>query len=186
MDAVAEENDSQIDSKKKGPPTTSSAHLFGKWFSWLFFAALGVGTSFFAYEYLLNRVDREICVQVQKRIQEQFPQCHVSVGRAHLDPGRGIIVEDISLAIPSKQGLEQAVFIRRLNGFGVIDLPDLLSDRIPVKHWDVTGLELSLWKEKGRWAIQEIIPKEFRSTNPFELTISEGTVRLRELSLIHI
>lgn len=179
MDAVAEENPSQIEPKKKGP-TTSSTHLFGKWLSWLFFGALGVATSFFVYEYLLNRVDREIRVQVQKRIQEQFPQCHVSVGRAHLDPGRGIIVEDISLAIPSKQGSEQAVFIRRLKGLGVIDLPDLLSDRIPVKHWDVTGLELSLWKEKGRWAIQDIIPKQFRSTLPFEVTISEGTVRLRE------
>lgn len=174
MEAVAEEKSS---SKQQASSVVSTA---GKWFSWLVFAALGVGTSFFAYEYLLSHVDREICSRVLQRFQADFPNCRVSVGRAHLDPGRGIIIEDITLSIPSKGGIKQAVYIRRLNGIGTIDIPDLLSKKIPIHSWEVTGLELTLWKENGRWAIQELLPKQQDAMNPCDITIREGLIRLKE------
>jgi hypothetical protein len=125
MEAVAE------DQRKPKSPSSSQPSGLSRWFGWLVFAALGVGTSFFAYEYLLNRVDREICDHVLAKFQSEFPHCRVAVGRAHLDPGRGIIIEDVSLSIPSKNGSKQAVYIRRLNGVGTIDIPDLLSEKTP-------------------------------------------------------
>lgn len=173
MDAVA-------DDKKNSKRPSSNSSSIGRWFSWLVFAALGAGTSFFAYEYFLNHVDREICAHVLARFQAEFPQCQVSVGRAHLDPGRGIIIEDVSLSIPSKEGTRKAIFIRRLQGSGVIDIPDLLAEKIPIRSWEVTGLELSLWKEEGRWAIQKALPNSKRKMDPCDIIIREGLIRLRE------
>jgi hypothetical protein len=106
MEAVAE-------SKAKAESKLSQAGMASRWLSWLVFAALGVVTSFFAYEYLLNHVDREIRQHILRRFQADFPNCRVAVGRAHLDPGRGIVIEDVSLSIPTESGSQQAVFIRR-------------------------------------------------------------------------
>jgi len=174
MEAVAE------DQRKPKSPSSSQPSGLSRWFGWLVFAALGVGTSFFAYEYLLNRVDREICDHVLAKFQSEFPHCRVAVGRAHLDPGRGIIIEDVSLSIPSKNGSKQAVYIRRLNGVGTIDIPDLLSEKLPIHSWEVTGLELSLWKENGRWAFAGLLPQHKSNMKPCDITIRDGMIRLKE------
>jgi hypothetical protein len=173
MEAVAE-------SKAKTHNKTSQSGLARRCFSWLVFAALGVITSFFAYEYLLNHVDREIRQHVLRRFQADFPNCRVAVGRAHLDPGRGIVIEDVSLSLPTESGSQQAIFIRRLKGVGTIDIPDLFSPKIPIQRWEVLGLDLSLWKVNGRWAIQNFLPEHKSAFSPCDISIREGTIRFKE------
>jgi hypothetical protein len=177
MEAVADKSTSQqvLPPKEQKSQRTSSA---GRWVSVLFFAILGVVTSFFAYEYFLNHIDREIRVQVLKRLRAEFPESVITVGRAHLDPGRGVAIEDLSISIPYKSGTKRAIFVRRLYAVGLIDIPDLIAKKISISKLELDGLELTLWKENNNWAIGSLIPKKFGSVEPCDIVFRDGEIRL--------
>lgn len=177
MEAVAEDSINSKQLKDLGKRKSKGAATpLG---SLLFFAALGVLTSFLGYEYLLNRVDRELCKQVVIRLQKLYPDKQISVGRAHLDPGRSLIVEDISISTKSAEGWRKVLTVRQLRGKGLIDLPDLLAQKLPITKWEVEGIELLVWRERDRWSYSDMIPSHRGYLNPCDVEVKNGTIRLQ-------
>jgi hypothetical protein len=179
MEAFAENSDSSEPVTAATPSRSRASKGHGSSFTnLLVFALLGFLTSFLGYEFVLNRVDSEIRDKVQQTLQNHYRGKLIHVGRAHLDPGRALIVEDITVSTKSPEGWREVFAIRRMVGRGVVDLPDLISKKLPIEKWEIEGLNLTLWRQGEKWSAEDLLPLPHLSNSACEIDIKDGNFRL--------
>ncbi|MDZ4848276.1 MAG: AsmA-like C-terminal region-containing protein [Pirellulaceae bacterium] len=145
-------------------------------FVWLLLLTLvSLGT----YHYLHSRVDTTLRNTVLKLIAARFPNHLVALDSAHLEPGRGVLLEGLAIALPTSDGPRVIVRVPRLIARGDIQLLGLIQRDIPIERVYLDAVDLTLWPlPDGRTSLEtlsssSIIPKDLPP-----IDIKRGLIRI--------
>ena len=147
-------------------------------FVWLLLLTLvALGT----YHYLHSRVDDTLRDKVLKLLAAQFPKHLVALDSAHLEPGRGILLEGIAIAIPSDEGPRWVARVPRLVLKGDIHLLGLIQGNVPVDSIYMNAVDLTVWPmADGRTSLESLgSDKPFPANLP-RIDIRRGLVRIAD------
>ncbi len=145
------------------------------WF--LLLTLVGIGT----YHYLHSRVDETLRGKILKLLATQFPKHLVALESAHLEPGRGILLEGLAIALPSSNGPRIVARVPRLVARGDIQLLGLLQGDVPIDRVYMDAVDLALWPmADGRTSIESLGSDKPIPENLPPIDIRRGLVRISE------
>jgi AsmA-like C-terminal region len=147
------------------------------WFLLLTLVSLGT------YHYLHSRVDDTLRGRILNLLAAQFPKHLVALDSAHLEPGRGILLEGLTIALPTPTGPRVVARVPRLVAQGDIQLIGLVQGDLPIIRVSLDAVDLSLWPmPDGRTSIESLSsPKPIPQNLP-PIEIRRGLVRVSATS----
>lgn len=123
-------------------------------FVWFLLLALVILAS---YHYVHSRVDGALRNKIVELLAKQFPQHLVNLDSAHLEEGKGIVLEGLKISLPTSAGPRTVIRIPRLIAQGNLHLVGLIGGDIPVQQVYMDSVDVSLWPTgDGQWSIQTL------------------------------
>ncbi|MCY2975211.1 MAG: hypothetical protein NTW52_11165 [Planctomycetota bacterium] len=143
------------------------------WFLMIAIAALA------GYHYLYSRVNDTIRSRVAIILAKKLPNHLVRIDSAHLESGRGLVLEGLRIAIQTHDGPRVIARIPRMILRGPMELVGLAQGDIPVESIFLDAIELSVWPmEDGQWSVQTLTSREPLPANIPPVEIRRGIIRL--------
>ncbi len=143
------------------------------WFLLLTLVSLGT------YHYLHARVDDTLRGRILRLLAAQFPHHLVALESAHLEPRRGILLEGLTIALPTPKGPRVIARVPRLVAQGDIQLIGLVQGDIPIDRVTLDAVDLSLWPmPDGRTSIESLSSEKSIPPNVPPVEIRRGLVRI--------
>jgi len=131
-----------------------------------------------SYHYLYSQVNDTIRARVAVILAKQFPNHLVRIESAHLEPGRGLVLEGLRLAIATPEGPRVVARVPRMVLRGPMELIRLARGDISIEGVFVEALELSAWPmADGRWSIQTLASQEPLPASIPPVEIRRGIIR---------
>jgi len=143
------------------------------WFLLIAIAALA------GYHYLYSRVNDTIRSRVAIILAKKLPNHLVRIDSAHLESGRGLVLEGLRIAIPTPAGPRVVARIPRMILRGPMELVGLAQGVIPVESIFLDAIELSVWPmEDGQWSVQTLTSRDPLPALIPPVEVRRGMIRL--------
>jgi hypothetical protein len=134
----------------------------------------------FAGWYIVNtRINRSLRDKLQSILAAKFPNHLVSIDAAHLENGRGIVLE--GLAISLREGTSSRVVVRvpRLIAQGNVSLLGLVQGQAPIHRVMVDAVDLSIWPlADGKISLQTLMSDDPLPPDLPIIDIRRGLLRI--------
>ena len=180
MDVGSNQGSKQSDADSQAIKLRERDRVWEYRFVWfLLLSLVGLGT----YLYLNSRVDDKLRGRIVQLLAEQFPKHVVALDSAHLEPGRGILLEGLAIALPTNDGPRIIARVPRLVVRGDIHLLGLIQGNVPIERVYMDSVDLTLWPmSDGRMSIES-----FASDSPIPpslppIDIRRGLIRISDTS----
>jgi len=132
-----------------------------------------------SYHFLYSKVNDTIRSRVALILAKKLPNHMVRIDSAHLESGRGLVLDGLRIAIATPNGPRVVVRIPRMVVRGPMDLIGLARGDIPIEGVFVDAIELSAWPmEDGRWSIQTLTSKDPLPASIPPVEIRRGIIRM--------
>ena len=134
--------------------------------------------------YVGPRVDREICRQIEQRINQHYPNLKVHVRSAVRIDGQGIEVRDLSISESgSTDPRDTILHVEQMFLHCNAKLVDLIGEDICVDHVTIRRPTFRVvLLPDGTWSSKQLWPPPQFSKSPPNMTIESGTVEIIDMS----
>ncbi len=131
------------------------------------------------YHAFLSRINDSLRDKLQQILAKQFPNHLIAIDAAHLEQGRGIWLEGLTIAMRTTPEPRVIVRIPRLIAHGDVSLVGLIQGQAPIHRVTVDAIDLSVFPlPNGQTSIQTLTSDKLLPDFIPAIDIRRGLVRL--------
>jgi hypothetical protein len=132
-----------------------------------------------AYHYFHSRINHTLRAKVQELLERQFPEHLVALETAHLEPGRGLLLEGFTVALKTPEGPRVIARIPRVIAQGDLNWVDMIQGKSPIKRVILDSVDLSIWPmADGRVSLQSLQSDQPIPDDLPPIEVRRGLVRI--------